>query len=68
YFDLAHGQFDPPPPMSDLANRLGVEISNSKDPIGLESLNGSRSLYLRAPSKPFAPQERDTNVFFFHEG
>jgi uncharacterized damage-inducible protein DinB len=68
YFDLAHGQFDPPPPMSDLANRLGVEISSSKDPISLESLKGSRLLYLRAPSKPFAPQEKEAIVGYVKQG
>ena len=43
---LPFDRFDPlPPPMSDLAKRLGVEISRSKDPISLESLKGSRLLY-----------------------
>jgi hypothetical protein len=31
--------------MSDLAKRLGVDISSSKDPVNLESLKGSRLLY-----------------------
>lgn len=31
--------------MSDLAKRLGVEISSYKDPVSLEPLKGSRLLY-----------------------
>ena len=68
YFDVAHGQFDPPAPMSDLAKRLGVEISSSRDLISLESLKGSRLLYLRAPSKPFAPQEKEAIVGYVKQG
>lgn len=68
YFDLGHGQSEPPPPMSDLAKRLNVELSASKEAITAESLKGSRLLYLRAPSKSFSPPEKEAIVGYVKQG
>jgi uncharacterized damage-inducible protein DinB len=68
YFDQAHGESDPPPPMNELAGRMGLEINSSKEPISPESLKGSRMLFLRAPSKSFAPAEKEAIVTYVKTG
>ena len=68
YFDRAHGQAAPRPPMADIAQRLNLEVAVSEEPITTESLRGSRLLYLLAPSRPFTEAEKRAVAAFVKEG
>jgi hypothetical protein len=68
YFDRSHGEFPPPRPLLDIAGKLKLELANVEEPISAATLNGSRVLYLRAPSKTFAAEEKDAIVNYVKGG
>jgi hypothetical protein len=68
YFDQAHGEFPPPPPMTEIGSRLGYAVRAAKGPITPESLKGSRLVYLRAPNITFAAPEKAAIVSFVKQG
>lgn len=68
YFDQAHGESPPPDPMAAIAARLNIEIISLTQPLTRESIQGSRLLYLRAPSKAFSAEEKEAIVDFAREG
>jgi hypothetical protein len=67
-YDQAHGEESLPGPMNALAEKLGLVITASTGTIDAEALEGSRILYLRAPSKAFAAAETDAIVAFVNSG
>jgi hypothetical protein len=67
-FDQAHGEQPPPPQLSDVAKKLGLEIQTSTGPITVDALKGARLLYLRAPSTEFTPSETEAIVGFVKGG
>lgn len=68
YFDRSHGEFPPPQPLAGLSRKLNLELVNVEQPISAASLQGSRVLYLRAPSKTFTPTEEQAIVDFVKGG
>jgi hypothetical protein len=68
YFDRSHGEFPPPASLAGLAGKLNLELVNMGDPISAATLQGSRVLYLRAPSKTFAQAEKKAIVDFIKGG
>ncbi len=67
-FDQAHGEQPPPPALSAVAKRVGLEIQTSAEPITAKVLEGSRILYLRAPSQAFTAPETAAVVEFVKRG
>jgi len=68
YFDRAHGQLPVPPGMADVAAKLNLDIAVIEQPISAAGLEGSRLLYLRAPSKTFTDAEKSAIVAFVRKG
>ncbi len=68
YYDQAHGESAPRGPMAGIARRLNIEVATSAQPITAKSLEGSRLLYLLAPSGAFAAPEKEAIVAFVREG
>jgi hypothetical protein len=68
YFDQAHGEFPPPPPMLTIGKKLGYTLEAAKGDITPQSLNGSRLVYLRAPNGAFNDLEKKTIVDFVQTG
>jgi hypothetical protein len=70
YFDLAHGQFDPPGGLEPIAKQLNLKLIPSKkdQPITPERLNGFRLLFLRAPSAAFGDDEKKAILEFLRTG
>lgn len=68
YFDQAHGQLPPPPPMADLAAKAGFTVHTGNGPIDAAALAGHRVIYLRAPSAEITASERDAIVAFVKAG
>lgn len=68
YFDRAHGEAPVPDPMAGIAKRLNLEITSVDKPISSAGLQGSRVLYLRAPSGAFAETEKAAIVRFIKGG
>ena len=67
-FDQAHGEQPPPPPLADVARKLGLELQTSAAPITSSVLEGARILFLRAPSGEFTPAEAEAIVAFVKGG
>jgi hypothetical protein len=67
-FDQAHGEQAPPPQLSAIASKLGLEIQTSAESITSTVLDGARMLYLRAPSQEFTPTEIEAIVGFVKGG
>jgi hypothetical protein len=67
-FDQAHGEQPPPGQLDALVKKLGLEIQTSAVPITATVLNGTRILYLRAPSKEFTTTETEAIVNFVNGG
>ena len=67
-FDQAHGEQPPPAQLSSLAERLGLEIHTSPEPISAKVLEGAGILFLRAPSKEFTASEAEAIVAFVKRG
>jgi hypothetical protein len=67
-FDQAHGEQPPPGQLSAIAKKFGMEIQTSAEPINAKVLDGSRILYLRAPSKEFTATETEAIVAFVKGG
>src|SRR5262245_26941734 len=68
YFDRSHGEFAPPDPLAGIARKLNLELTNIEEPISATTLQGSRLLYLRAPSKNFSEAEKAAIVAFVRGG
>ncbi len=66
--DVGHGQVSLAEPMKPIITRLGVEWVEGKGPIDAAGLKGVRLLYLRAPSQPFLPAEKESIVQFVRSG
>lgn len=66
--DLGHGQVAFAEQMKTVAERAGIEFVEKGDPLTPGSLAGVRLLYLRAPSKPFAAQEKESIIAFVRNG
>ena len=67
-FDQAHGQQPPPPQLTEVATKLGVDVQTSTGPITPETLKGAGILFLRAPSGEFTPSETEAIVAFVKGG
>jgi hypothetical protein len=67
-FDLGHGQSSQAERMKGFAQKLGIELVESKAPLASESLAGVRLLYLRAPSLEFTKQEKEVIIGFVRAG
>jgi len=67
-FDQAHGELPPPPELSTIAQKLGLEIRTSAEPITSDVLDGARMLYLRAPSGEFTTAEAAATIAFVKAG
>jgi hypothetical protein len=67
-FDQAHGEQPPLSQLGALAEKLGLEIQTSAEPITGKVLDGARILYLRAPSKEFTTTETEAIVGFVKGG
>jgi hypothetical protein len=67
-YDVGHGQTSVITPMSDLGKKLGFEIDPVSAPLTTEVLRGARLLYLRAPTKPYAEDEKKAVVDFVRGG
>ena len=68
YYDRAHGQNSPSAGLAEISTRAGFVTTVHEQPISLETLRGARALYLRAPSKAFAPAEKDAVKEFIKGG
>ncbi|MBZ5726100.1 MAG: DinB family protein [Acidobacteriia bacterium] len=68
YFDRAHGELPVPAGMSELAKKLDLEIVAVEQPVSAGSIDGSRLLYFRAPSKAFTEAEKAAVVGFVKKG
>ena len=68
YVDQAHGEFPPPPPMTELATRHGYAITLGRAAIDAAALAGHRLAYLRAPNMEITAAERDVLVAFVNGG
>lgn len=66
--DLGHGQLSLSEPMQPLVARLGIEWLERKEPLSSGALTGIRLLYLRAPSAPLLPDEKERIVQFVRRG
>lgn len=66
--DQGHGQAPVPAPMGPIAERLGLEVVASEQPITPALLSDVAVLYLRAPSQPFSAAEKDAIVSFVKQG
>jgi hypothetical protein len=67
-YDLGHGQTSVITQMSELGRKLGFEIDPVAGPLTTEALRGARLLYLRAPIKPYAEEEKKAVVDFVRGG
>jgi hypothetical protein len=67
-YDLGHGQTSVITQMSDVAKKLGFEIDPVPGPLTSDVLRGARLLYLRAPTKPYAEDEKKAVVDFVRAG
>jgi hypothetical protein len=68
YFDRAHGQAPVPEGMTNISNKLKLQILSFEQPISADGLRGSSLLYLRAPSKPFTEEEKNSIIQFVERG
>lgn len=68
YHDVAHDETPLANPMKAVAEKLGLAVVESKEPIAPEALRGVRLLYLRAPSLEFTAKERATVIEFVRGG
>lgn len=68
YFDRSHGELPPPGPLAGIARKLKLALVNVQEPISAATLQGSRLLYLRAPSKTFTQEEKQAIVDFVNGG
>lgn len=68
YFDLAHGEMPWPQQMNELCKQVGCQLEPGRGPITVESLAGSRLVYLRAPNKAIQPSEKQAIVSFVKAG
>lgn len=68
YHDLAHEETPLAKPMKTIADKVGLAVVESKEPIAADALRGVRLLYLRAPSKEFTPPEREAIIAFVRGG
>jgi len=68
YFDRSHGEFPPPGPLGAIAGKLNLELVKMEEPVSAATLQGSRLLYLRAPSKTFSNAEKEAIVDFVKGG
>jgi hypothetical protein len=67
-YDLGHGQTSVITQMSEVARKLGFEIDPVSTALTPESLRGARLLYLRAPTKAYAADEKQAIAAFVREG
>jgi hypothetical protein len=67
-YDLGHGQTSVITQMSELGRKLGFETDPVAGPLTTEALRGARLLYLRAPTKPYAAEEKKAVVDFVRGG
>ena len=70
YFDLAHGEGDPPRGLEPIVKKLNLKLIPSKkdQPITADRLKGFRLLYLRAPSAAFGDDEKKAILGFLRAG
>src|SRR5688572_9309435 len=67
-YDLGHGQTSVITQMSELGKKLGFEIATVTGPLTPEAMRRARLLYLRAPTKPYAEDEKKAIVDFVRGG
>jgi hypothetical protein len=67
-YDLGHGQTSVITQMAEVGRKLGFEVDPVADPLTAEVLRGARLLYLRAPTKPYAGDEKKAIVDFVRGG
>jgi hypothetical protein len=66
--DQAHGQTPPPAQLAPIADRLGLEIATSDQPLTEAALERADILYLRAPTTAFSADEKNAIVDFVRKG
>jgi hypothetical protein len=67
-YDLGHGQTSVITQMAELGKKLGFEIDPVSGPLTTEAMRDARLLYLRAPTKPYAEEEKKAIVDFVRSG
>jgi hypothetical protein len=67
-FDLAHGVPSVAAQMDGLGKRLGFEIQPARESLSTGALRGARLLYLRTPTKPYEPGEKEAIGDFVRDG
>lgn len=69
FFDQAHGEGAPTMALATVAKQAGLSIALAPGgPITPDDLQGVTVLCLRAPSRAFAPEEKEAVVTFVQEG
>jgi hypothetical protein len=68
FYSQAHGETPPPGPMTDIAKQLQLEIVTNAQPITELVLRSYKLVYLRAPSKEFATEEKEALIAFVRAG
>jgi hypothetical protein len=68
YYDQAHGEMPPPPPMAELASRGGYTLHLGTGSIDDAALAGHRLVYLRAPVTEITEAERSAIATFVKGG
>ncbi len=67
-YDLGHGQTSVITQMTELGGKLGFQIEPAAGPLTAEALRGAHLLYLRAPTKPYAENEKQAIIDFVRGG
>jgi hypothetical protein len=67
-YDLGHGQTSVLTQMPQLGGKLGFQIEPAAGPLTAEVLRGAHLLYLRAPTKPYADDEKKAVIDFVRGG
>ena len=68
HYDRAHGEGKTRPQLHEIAQDVGLEIRESDQPIGKDSLADTKLLYLRAPRLGFLPAEQKAIIQFLKTG
>lgn len=68
YYDQGHGELGPPPDMAIIGTNAGFFTTVGEGLLSAARLKNTKLLYLRAPSKPFAPDEKAAIVEYVKTG
>lgn len=68
YLDRAHGEGAVAPALIEIAGKSNLHIAEAATPITAQSLEGTRLLYLRAPTEEFTSEERAAIILYVQNG